>query len=296
MILILLLTILFAAAWIIAKLALAYSAPFFLVGSRMTVAGLLLLGYYVMRHGFIWYRPTKKDIISFAYTILFGFYFMYLFDFWSLQYLSTTRASFLFNAAPFFTAFFSYIYFNEKMTLKKIIGMTIAFLGFLPSLLYGTSSSEPTLSLPAVVMIMATASYAYGWVVMRRLIKIRHYPILVINGVGMLVAGMLLLLTSLITEGWLPVSDPLPFGIALFFIILVSNFALYYLYGFLLKGYTATFLSMVVLTAPLITALFDWLYFGKTVGSLFVISFVMVFIGLYLVYQEELKQGYIQKV
>ena len=292
MILLTLLTTLFAGAWIVAKVGLQYSAPYFFISLRMFLSACCLLAYYLFRHGLP--KIKKDDRLLFGGVVLFGFFLTYLLDYSALPHLTTTQASFLFNSAPFFTAFYSYFHFAERMTPKKLLGMALAFAGFIPQTLTTASQSVAAVSifsLPALIMIGAAASYSYGWVLVRTLVSQRSYSPLLINGIGMLFSSLMLFPIALTQEGWFPVSQPGPFFAAIAGIVLISNIALYNLYASLLKRYTATFLSLIVLCAPLVTALFDWLYFGHAVGSLFFISLTFVVIGLYLFYQEELEQG-----
>ena len=74
-------------------------------------------------------------------------------------------------------------------------------------------------------------------------------------------------------------------------LIIVSNLLAYNLYGALLKRFSATFLSFAGFSTPLITAFFGWAFIHETVSWGFIGCAVIVFIGLGLFYQEELRQG-----
>ena len=72
-------------------------------------------------------------------------------------------------------------------------------------------------------------------------------------------------------------------------VVLISNIVCYNLYGYLLKKYTATFVSFAGFMGPLFTALYGWILLGETVTWHFYASSIIVFIGLYFFYQEELQ-------
>ncbi len=103
------------------------------------------------------------------------------------------------------------------------------------------------------------------------------------------------LFTSRAFEVWPPVATLMKASFIgpLVLLILIGNFLCFNLQGYLLHIYTATLLSFFGFITPLIAALFDWLWFGQSVSPSFYITVVLVSFGLYLFYQEELKQGYI---
>ncbi len=295
MILIVFLYALCASTFTICKALLEYVKPFFFIGIRMLVAGGILLAYSYWKNRSV-FTIQKKDRWLFAQIIVFHVYFAYILDLWSLQYITSSKSSFLYNVSPFLAALFSYFYFSEKMTIKKWLGLLIGFSGFLPEMLLKGSSIEGSywLSFPEIVLLGAVVSGVYGWITLRKLVKDGDYSPMMVNGVGMVGGGILALITSLFVEGWTvsPVFAFWPFIQLTTLIIIVGNLLFYNFYGYLLTRYTATFLSFAGFTTPLFAALFGWFFLGEAVEWTFFASLFVVFIGLYIFYQEELKQGY----
>ena len=284
-----------ASTFTICKALLAYVKPFFLVGVRMLIAGMLLLGYsYFQDKRTFWIH--KKDRLLFVYIILFHVYFAYVLDLWSLQYLTSFKSSFLYNFSPFLAALFSYFCFAETMTLKKWVGLGIGFCGFIPEIIanFDRNTFSSATFLPELVMLFAVSSAVYGWVTMRKLVKDGEYSPIMVNGVGMVGGGILALLTSYFLEGWQPspIFEFWPFVRLTALIILLANIVFYNFYGYLLKQYTATFLAFAGFTTPFFAALFGWLFLGEQVSATFFLSLIVVCFGLSIFYHEELKQGY----
>jgi drug/metabolite transporter (DMT)-like permease len=297
MILIVFLYALCASTFTICKALLDYVKPIFFIGIRMLVAGAILLAYSYWKNKAV-FTIHKKDRWLFTQIVLFHVYFAYILDLWSLQYITSSKSSFLYNLSPFLAALFSYFYFSEKMTAKKWLGLLIGFSGFLPEMLLKGSSGSimggSLLSLPEIVLLVAVTSGVYGWITLRKLVKDGDYSPIMVNGIGMVGGGILALITSFWVEGWAvsPIFDFWPFAKLTALIIVVGNILFYNFYGFLLTRYTATFLSFAGFTTPIFAALFGWLFLGEVVSWTFFISIFVVFIGLYIFYQEELKQGY----
>lgn len=295
MLLIVFLYALCASTFTICKALLAYAKPFFFIAVRMLIAGSVLTAYSLWKEGSV-FIIKKSDRWLFFQIIIFHIYLAYVLDLWSLQYMSSCQSSFLYNLSPFIAALFSYFFFSEKMTMKKWLGLLIGFAGFLPEMFFKSSYNYYNFwpSLAEIVLLGAVISGVYGWITMRKLVKDGAYSPLMVNGIGMIGGGFLALLTSLIVEGWSvnPVFDFWPFVQLTTLIIIVGNILFYNFYGYLLTKYTATFLSFAGFMTPFFAALFGWFFLGEVITWTFFVSLAFVSCGLYLFYQEELKQGY----
>lgn len=291
-----------STSFTLGKTTLQYSPPLFLTSFRMMLAGLILLG-------FLFFFRRKELVIKkhqIFPLILLGITSVYLsnaFEFWGLQYLSAAKACFIYSLSPFLSALFSYFQFKEKMTKKKMLGLLVGFVGFFPVLFSQSGAEELVggllfLSWPELAMIMATITSVYGWVLLRKLGKDEDgMSPLMSNGTSMLLGGSFALVHSLIVDSWhpLPVSNFTPFLQGVLLMIVISNLLCYNLYGWLLKKFTATFLSFAGLLTPFFAAFFGYFVLGETVSWTFFLSMAVIGVGLWLVYAEELKLGYILK-
>lgn len=294
---------LLALSFTIGKMLLFYVTPIFLIAIRMSVAGTVILGM----HYFI-SKPEKavscfgiKSLADLKILILLSFIHIlipYCSEFIALEHIAPSCAALMFNLTPFFSAFFSYIYFDEKMTVKKWLGFLIGLTG-IGYFLEPTALSCAGVSLiyPYALLLVAVISCALAWIYVRILVKDRGYGSMFVNGFAMLLGGILAFPLSVILEGTitLPFGSMKPFLILLALIILVANIIFYNLYGFFLKKYTATLLSFIGFITPAFVALFDWLFLDICVNPGFFIAIAILGFGIYLFYQEELKQGYIVK-
>jgi drug/metabolite transporter (DMT)-like permease len=218
------------------------------------------------------------------------------FEFWGLQYMSSAKTSFIYNLAPLVSALISYIYLRETMGLRKWIGLTISFLGCIPVLLtispqeihlcrFGIFSSA---ELAVFVSMLATV---YGAIILQHIVKREQYSSILANGISMLGGGIITMVNSWFVESWStssPVTEWIPFLGWLSLIILASNIICFTLNAELLKKHTATFIAFSGLSMPLFAAFFDWIAFGTVVSWHFYISMFLVFLGIYIFYQEEI--------
>lgn len=294
MILIVILYALFASSFTMGKALVAHAAPIFLTGIRMFLGGAALLIYqYFYAHEQFRFKP--KHWKYYLQIILFGVYANYILRFWALEYLSSSKTCFLYNFAPFFSALYSFFIFSERPSHKQWLGLAIGFLGLIPILL-SSSPSEATfgeiafLSLPEMAVLLSVAFHSYSWIVMRKLVREKSYSPTFVNGITMTSGGLLALFTSVLVESRSPwISDVVPFAMLLVAVILISNIICYNLYGHLLKKFTATFLSFAGFLSPIFAAFYGAMFYHENITWHFYVSGIIVFIGLFLYYQDELK-------
>jgi drug/metabolite transporter (DMT)-like permease len=154
------------------------------------------------------------------------------------------------------------------------------------------------ISVPEIMIALSVLAYSYGWVVARELMKEKEYPISLITGVSMLGGGVLLLLSSPFIDCW---QYPLVMDGSIFAYLTIAAIAAnifdFTMNTWLLQWHTATLLLFFMFVDPLYTSLYGWLFLNETVGMRFFISLLLVSIGLYLFYKEEVrmeKSGNIQ--
>lgn len=295
MILVFVLYALFASVFTVAKVGLEYTSPYFLVGSRMFAAGLIMLAYQYARSSAS-FKLTRTAIIRLTALGVINIYLTNVMEFWGLQYLTTFKTCFIYSLSPFVAAILSYFLLSETLTKKKALGLGLGFLGFIPILLHQTdleriSGEFGFISWAEGSVIVAAVASTYGWILLRQSVKDDRVPPVLANGISMTIGGGLALAHSFSTEGWhpLPVTEMMPFLQCTLFLIVVSNLLAYNLYGYLLQHFTATFLSFSGFSTPIITALFGWLFLGEHVNVYFITSASIVFFSLILFYQEELR-------
>jgi drug/metabolite transporter (DMT)-like permease len=282
------------------KWTLEHCPPLFLTASRMLIAGVLLTGFLALTRRSL-FKLTGRQLLSLSFLALFSIYLTNAFEFWSLQHMTAAKTCFFYSLGPFFTALFSYLHFSEKMNMRKWLGMAIGFIGFIPVLAAQKGADEllsslAFLSWPEISMIAASACSAYGWILLRLLVKGQSISPLMCNGLSMLIGGGFALAHSYLVESWnpLPVSgiDLVPFLQGTLLMTFISNILCYNLMGYVLKKFTATFVSFMGLLSPIFASLNSWIFLGEQPSEIIFVSTAIVSLGLWIFYSAELKQGY----
>lgn len=293
-----------ALAFTMSKGVLDYASPVWFTAMRMTLAGVLLVGYHVLIQKRSWHI-RREDIYKFLLLGVFHIYCAYVFEFWALETVSAAKDALFFNLTPFITALLALALNNERLSAQQWGGLALGFIGFLPLLMAqapqeaAVAGGTSFISWPEIYLLIAVTGGSYGWILLQKLMKDHAYEPIFANGVAMIVGGLGALVTAVLTEPtivrvprpdmlW---TESLPYIIwYLFVLILLTNVICYTLYGRLLKSYSATFMALACATVPIFTAIFDWLLFGLTVSWHFVATVVVVFIGLAIFYADEMKK------
>lgn len=307
--LVLLLYMCFAASFTAGKAALDYGPPFLLIAIRFTCAGLILFTYLF---GFAHKRLSVRaqDVGLLAQIVLFHIMGAYLLEYWGMQYISSIKACFLYSLSPFMTAILAIIFLKDHISRKQGLGLFIGFLGFMPMLLTYESTEMVAgkgwlISIPEIALIISVLFSAYGWIVMKKLID-RGYTPFEVNGIGMLLGGLLSFPLAFMFEECHVIKPALNSvftaslgahgaGIALYLLnigilVILANIIGYNLYGFSLRHYSATFISLAGVTTPLFAAIFGFLLLHEKITWHFGLSLIIVATGLYLYYQDELRK------
>jgi drug/metabolite transporter (DMT)-like permease len=301
MFLIVFLFAIWSSVFTLGRMAVSHCPPLMLTSSRMILSGLIIIIYLFIRKQNP-FKIKKNQIFPIILLAILSMYLTNALEYWGLKHISAGKTCFIYSLTPFFAALFSYFHFNEKMNLKKWIGLIIGFIGILPPMLIHTGNEEVIgkfgiFSFADLAIVAATLFSVYGWILLRLLVKNDSLSPLVVNGISMLIGGILALIHSFFVEQWnpFPVSSEHMSGFiqGLLLIILISNIICFNLYGYLLKKYTATFLSFVGLLSPFFASLSEWIILKQPPSLTILASSGIIILGLWIVYQEELKQGYI---
>jgi len=291
---IILLQALFATSFPMGKYLLSFAPPLFLSGARMLIAGGILLIYQ-------YFLPSKKISIKrnhfwiFAQIIILGMYATYGLRLYALNVLPVWKTSFFYNFSPFLSALYAYFLFNEKLSTKQWLGLSLGLIGMIP-ILISSSPAEATIgeffyiSKYEVFLMLSVSLHCYSWILIQKLVRHKKYDTSIVNGICMASGGLLSLATSYAIEGPAPIYNPSAFCKGLLIMIFISNIVCHNIYAGLLKKYSATFMSFTSFLSPLFAALYGWAFFQEKISWHFYLSIIIVLIGLYIFYQDELKK------
>ena len=296
MVFVVLLYAILASTFTIAKIALEFAKPFFLIGFRMVVAGGLMLSFLLLFKRKSLRVLNNDDWLLFVKVAVFHVYLAFIPEFWALQFVSSTKTNFIYSSTPFIAALLSYILLKEKLSVKKSVGMLIGLAALVPIFLTGggleSSMELLKISLPEVVLLGAVISAAYAWFIVKELLN-KGYSLLLINGIAMMFGGLGALLTSFFVEGWNS-STIVSFGPFIgwtMLLVFVANIVVYNFYGFLLKKYSITFITSAGFLCPVFGSFYGYIFLSEKITWNHFVALLLIIVGLYIFYNDEKKSN-----
>lgn len=289
--LIILLQMILASAVIVSKALLEVVPPFALVGIRMSIGGsLLLLATAIFNPSA--YRIRWVNLIPLFSATLFGIFLTNVLEAWGLRYTIASKAYFIFNLSPFFAALLGFIFFHEKMTRNKWIGLIVGFVGFFPLIFNDLLKDHAFLNtLPEFAILCASAATVIGWISKKKLIMVQNFSVMLANGISMFIGGIGALLLSVLFEqpNWYDISHtPEVYGLFTLSVTLTCLLG-YNLYGYLLNDYSATYTTLSGFLGTLFSAILGWWFLGEHVTVAFWVAFIIVAFGVGIFHREEIK-------
>lgn len=282
----------------LSKKLLDFTSPFVVTPIRMLAAGFLLLLINMVRG-----KPVVLGTQFWFYNvqIIIAIYAKYMLRYWGLDYMTASKLSFLLNLGPFITALFSCIAFDERLSKKQWCGLFIGFLGMGPLLMISSPTEQLWgeffyISWPEIAVIAAICIHSYTAIISRIIMYHHRQSVLLSNSVRMIGGGILASITLWLSNIPCTIDHMGSFIGWLSILIVTSNIICHNLHLYLYRYYTATFLAFTDFLSPLFTAIYSWLFLHEIITWHYGASALIVFFGLYLFYQDELKMVYVSEV
>jgi drug/metabolite transporter (DMT)-like permease len=196
-----LLVLVWSSTWVSIKIGLEDLPPLFGAGVRFALAGVLLLGGAALAR-----RSLRTDPVLATVLAVLPFATTYGLIYWAEQHVPSGLAAVLFGVLPLYTALLAAAALpDEPLRARLLVGIGIAIAGlalaFNESLEFG---DDELAALAAVAVVVSPVASAVGSIVIKR--RGALLDALVVNGWGMLGAGVLLLAGSVPAEDWADVA------------------------------------------------------------------------------------------
>jgi len=271
------------------KFLLQYMSGELLVAIRMTVSGALLLLYHGRSSERLRWKYIRSDVMALTLIILCTALLPALLKAFALKYMPVSKQSLLGSIDPFITALYSYMLFNERITWRMLLGMTVGCSGIIISLL----SSSPAemlwghisiLSYPELAVVGAVALSRYGWMVVQGMLRKGRYEPSELNGIAMLSGGLMAFGLCAVRGTVLnvPVELYAQFFGVLCYTTLIGNVIGYTAYAYCLRRHSANLVALAGLLFPLFAALLSWLIGLEQLTWHFFVALFCVAIGLFI--------------
>lgn len=248
--------------------------PFWAASTRFLLSSLL---FVLLAVGLRLPTPRGRSLRGAAlYGILqFGGGFGLIY--WGLVRATAGLGQVLIACVPLLTLGLAIVHRQERFMWNRLIGGVISLGGIAVVFSSGLNSGIPTTSMVAI--LAGSACWAEALVVVKRFPP--THPV-VLNALGMGVGGAALLLVSALSRESVMIPTTATTWGAQAYLVLGGSVLVFWLYVFVLRGWTATAASYQLVLIPLVTVpVSAWLQ-EEPVTPLFLIGSAFVVAGVYI--------------
>lgn len=254
--------------------------PFYIAGLRYLLAGVLI--FPVALHQLKKITLTKKDYLSILYYGLFLIALSNALVFWSQQFLPSSLCSIIFSLYPVMVLILSVLLLQEeKAGLLKIAGTLISFMGvfilFFDPVILETRIS----SIAFFTMVLSVVFAALPSVLVRK--NSIHLNVFVLNSLGMLLGGILLLLTSFFVESPLHVPSDFRFWLVLGYLSVFASCYTLIAFFWLMRHVQLTKLSLSAYLTPIVSLIIGVLFYSESLNAQSYIGMMLIFLGIFII-------------
>lgn len=248
--------------------------PFFGAGLRFAAAATIFLILVAVKRISL---PRDRALVGTVLYGLLGFGAFYALAYWALVDLPGGVAAVVLSCVPLLTFFFALAHGLEPFRWRALGGALLVIAGIAILINGNLTLALPTASLLA--MFGAAAAAAESGVV------IKSFPPsnpVATNGMAMAIGSVVLLVLSAITgEEWALPDRAFTWGV-LVYLVALGSLALFALYLFVLKRWTASGASYQFVLMPIVAALLGAWLLDEAITVTLVIGGAVILAGVYV--------------
>ena len=264
--------------------AIDISSKIVFAGYRFTMAGLLVL-ILAKIFGQKLFAFSKKDFLNLVILGIIQTTLQYIFFYIGLANTTGVKGSIMNSMGTFFSVFLAhYIYKNDKLSIEKIAGCIVGFIGVMivnfSSDLLNFSFNFKGEGFVIIASFMFSVAAIYGKKLTQSL------DVMIVTGYSLFIGGVLLTLIG-ISFGGSVNNFTLSSSLLLVYMVLLSSVA-FTLWSLLLKYNKVGSVSVFIFLTPIFGVILSAIFLGETILELKnVFALVLVCLGIWMVNKEK---------
>lgn len=278
--LLVLLVFIWGISWSIYKAALDFTPPILFAGARSLIGGLLLALVLLP----VWKRiKWRENWPAYSISALLNAVLFYGLQTAGLNYLPGGLFSVLVYFQPVLIGIFAWLWLGEKMTVFKITGL---FLGFLGILVISADSLSGTLSVTGIILgLLAALSWALGVIYVKK-VSLRIDSMWMV-ALQFIIGGIILITAGSFTENWTEITWNATYLFGLGFGSTFGIPVAFVIYFHLMNNGEASKVAAFTFLVPLIAVLTGTVFMHEPVTATLVIGLLLIVLSIYLVNRQK---------
>ncbi|CAM3039275.1 DMT family transporter [Paenibacillus sediminis] len=270
------LVLVWGVTWPIYKIALHYTPPILFAGMRTLIGGLLLVLLFIPRRSQIrWKQNWSKYFISSIFNVT----VFYSVQTVGLIYLPSGLFSVIVYLQPVLVGILAWLWLGESMSLMKVMGLILGFLG-VAAVSAGQFSGHVAV-LGIVLALIAAASWAIGTVYVKKVSG--QVDSLWLVAFQCVFGGIFLTGLGSGVEEWSQITWNMPYLFGLIFGIVLGISASWVVYFILVNAGDASVVASYTFLVPLIAVITGTLFLNEPFTPSLIAGLLLIGVSIYLV-------------
>ena len=269
--------LIWGSTWMAIRLGLDSLTPFISVGLRFSFAALFILIFMKIKG--LKVQMDKLSIKLYMQMAFFSFVIPYGLVYWGEQYIPSGLASVLFAINPFFVTIFSFFMLSqEKITLYKIIGMIIGFIGIVVIFSEDITNTAAFFVWGMVAIVLSALLQGWIQVVMKK--HGQYLNSFTMNFYPMLIAGVCMLILGFFTENLNYIKFDSKAILSVLYLASFGSMVVFTCWYWLLKRVNVIVLSLITFITPVIALILGIILLKEVFTVSDLIGSFLVLVGL----------------
>ena len=228
-------------------------------------------------------QALTREFWIFSFLGLSGVTLLYVFQFYSLKFISATEGSVIINLHAVFAMLLSAAFLNEPLTSRKVVGVFVAFSGVIVITMGNTTITSLNLIEPVGVLFMVTAALCWATYSVFGKKVLQRYSNPVATACAFLL-GTLFLIPFVLSEGRLNtlVDSSWLAWFSVVFLAVPCSVVAYILWNHMIRVTDVTKVLVSLYVIPIPTAILSYFFLGETITYPLVLGAALIITGVYL--------------
>jgi drug/metabolite transporter (DMT)-like permease len=228
-------------------------------------------------------RALTREFWIFSFLGLTGVTLLYVFQFYSLRFISATEGSIIINLHAVFAMLLSAAFLNEPLTFRKMSGVLVAFSGLIVITIRDATITSLNLIEPVGVLLMVAAALCWATYSVFGKKVLQRYSNQVATSCAFLL-GTLFLIPFAISEGQLNtlVDSSRLTWLSVAFLAIPCSVVAYILWNRMIRVTDVTKVLVSLYAIPIPTAILSYVFLGEMITYPMVLGAALVIVGVYL--------------
>jgi drug/metabolite transporter (DMT)-like permease len=264
--------------YVISKVVLEVIPPFTLLTIRL-VMGAMVLGVIIFLYG---RSNISRAQIRDSFLVGFmGYGISVGFQFSGTKLSTASNGALITSATPAFVLLFAILILREKISVRRVMALTLSTIGVLAVIDPRTAELSPSLFLGNILLFVAGITWALYSVLVRKIVNnadlLISSSIMLLGGVpSSMIFGMLELNSQSIGT----ITPGITGGIL--FLGIISTALAMFLWNYAFAVLPASIASVTFFAQPVVGTLLGWFFLGEKITPLFLFGGILIGVGLFI--------------